>query len=115
TDADAGDETVGGHVPVALRDRGQSGEYGEDEHGPGQHLDTTVAIGESAEDDPAEHRAEQSDRRQGTSFDLAEAEGGDDSGQSEAEDEQVEAIEPVADGCGEQGPAPPAAIRGGIG
>src|SRR5699024_9554945 len=74
TDADAGDETVGGHVPVALRDRGQSGEYGEDEHGPGQHPDTTAAIGESAGDEPAEHRPEPSDRRQGTGFDLAEAE-----------------------------------------
>ena len=58
-EAEAGDGAVGQQIVVALRQRAEPGEYGEQDDGLGQHADAADAVGQHAEEDAADHGADQ--------------------------------------------------------
>ena len=100
---DARDGAVGEQVPIALRQRAHAGEDREQHDGPGQNANAADAVGQHAEDDAADHGADQCRGDQRGALRRAKSKIGGNQTQHEAEDQKIEAVHRIAERRAQQG------------
>jgi hypothetical protein len=78
----------------------EPGEYREQQDGPGEDPNPAIVVAEDAENDAADHRADQCPGDEGACLRRCEMQLGGNGPQHEAENEQVESVHRIADGGG---------------